>query len=53
MGIKGKKSSLTTTLLSLKDGIEKIIIKDKQHLSFDYIIAPLTAKIKYIYVISI
>jgi len=54
MGIKGKKSSLTTTLLSLKDGIEKIIIKDKQRtLSFEYIIALFLQKSKYIISIAI
>ena len=33
--------------LFLKDGIEKIIIKDKQHLSFEYIIALILQKSKY------
>ena len=45
-------SSRKTTHSFLKDGIEKIIIKDKQHLSFEYIIALILQKCKYIITIN-
>jgi len=48
-----KKEQPTGYPLFLKDGIEKIIIKDKQHLSFEYIIALILLKSKYIISIAI
>jgi len=34
-----RKRAACRLLFFLKDGIEKIITKDKQHLSFDYILS--------------
>ena len=48
-----KKEQHLSYSLFLKDGIEKIIIKDKQHLSFEYIIALILQKCKYIIPIAI
>jgi len=51
--VEKRKRATDRLLFFLKDGIEKIITKDKQHLSFDYILARIVPKCKYIISIAI